>query len=149
MISLGAAARLKNLDAEITHIKKYIYKNNKNIKGTLMQIWKSANISIFTWILFVEDFRLKHALLFRDTHTIRYVKSLKNLQTSRANNSRILRMKNANISGYCFYMNTSILADFQICIRAPLIDTWYWQFLHKLGECLPYRCHCHCTIFIK
>ena len=39
------------------------------------------------------------------------------------NNLRIIRMKNANISGYCFYMNTKIWGDFQICIRAPLIDS--------------------------
>ena len=51
------------------------------------------------------------------------MKSLKNLQTSRANNSRIFWMKNANISGYFFDMNTNIWGDFQIFIRAPLIDS--------------------------
>ena len=43
------------------------------------------------------------------------------LQTSRANNSRILMIKNANFSGYCFYMNTNVWVDFQICISVPLI----------------------------
>ena len=43
-----------------------------------------------------------------------------NLENSRANNSRILRIKNAKFSGYCFYMNTNIQGDFQICIRLPL-----------------------------
>ena len=33
---------------------------------------------------------------------------LGNLRTSRANNSRILRIKNAKFSGYCFYMNANI-----------------------------------------
>ena len=33
-----------------------------NLKGTLMQIWKSANIFIFTWKEYVEDIRLKHLL---------------------------------------------------------------------------------------
>ena len=48
---------------------------------------------------------------------------LKNLQTSGANISRILRIKIAKFSGYSFYMNTSIYGDFQICISAPLIST--------------------------
>ena len=43
-----------------------------------------------------------------------------NLENSRANNSRILRIKNAKFSGYCFYMNTNIQRDFQICISVPL-----------------------------
>ena len=29
-------------------------------------------------------------------------------------------IKNANFSGYCFYMNTNIWVDFQICISVPL-----------------------------
>ena len=33
---------------------------------------------------------------------------LTNLQTLLANNSRILSIKNAKLSGYCFYMNTNI-----------------------------------------
>ena len=46
--------------------------------------------------------------------------SLPYLQTSRASNSSILRIKKATFSGYCFYMNTNILGDFQICISVPL-----------------------------
>ena len=33
---------------------------------------------------------------------------LKNLQTLQANNLRILSIKNATFSGYCFYMNANI-----------------------------------------
>ena len=33
-------------------------------KGTLIQIWKSANIFVFIWKQYVEDFTLKHFLLF-------------------------------------------------------------------------------------
>ena len=51
---------------------------------------------------------LKSSLLFRKT------------TTSRVNNSRILRIKNAKFSGYCFYMNLNIWWDFQICISVPL-----------------------------
>ena len=40
----------------------------------------------------------------------------RNLQTSRAVNTRILRIRNMEFSGYCFYMNTIIQRDFQICI---------------------------------
>ena len=32
----------------------------------------------------------------------------RDLQTSRANNSRILRTENGKFSGYCFYINTDI-----------------------------------------
>ena len=37
---------------------------------------------------------------------------------------RILRIKNAKFSGYCFYMNTNIKRDFQICISVPWTLTW-------------------------
>ena len=43
-----------------------------------------------------------------------------NLQTSRANNSRIVRIRNAKFSGYCFYINTKIQRDF--CISVPIIE---------------------------
>ena len=57
-------------------------------KGTLMQIWKSTNISVFILKEYVEDFKLKHFLLFeicareicemfvyRHSETIDYVKN--------------------------------------------------------------------------
>ena len=47
---------------------------------------------------------------------------LRNLQTSLANNSRIFRIKNAKFSGYCFYINTNVQRDFQICISVPLMS---------------------------
>ena len=37
------------------------------------------------------------------------------------NNSIILRIKNAIFSEYCFYMNTNMQEDFQICISLYLI----------------------------
>ena len=36
------------------------------------------------------------------------------------NNSGILTIKNAKLSGYYFYMNLDIWGDFQICINVPL-----------------------------
>ena len=58
---------------------------------------------------------------FRDNKICwKLVYFLRNLQTLRANNSRILRIKNAKFSGYCFYTYTNIYRDFQICIIAPL-----------------------------
>ena len=48
----------------------------------------------------------------------------RNLQTLRAINSRILRIKNAKFSGHCFYMNTNIQTNFQICISLPLINAF-------------------------
>ena len=44
----------------------------------------------------------------------------KKFTNSRANNSRILRNKKVKFSGYCFYMNTNIQGDSQICINVPL-----------------------------
>ena len=55
---------------------------------------------------------------------------LRNLQTSRANNSRILRTKNAKFSRHYFYMNTNIYGDFQICTSVP------WRF-GLLAYCRP------------
>ena len=59
---------------------------------------------------------------------------LRNLQTPRANISRILRIKNAKFWGFCFYVNTNILGDFQICISVPLIRviTMWWSHFSKL-----------------
>ena len=42
---------------------------------------------------------------------------LRNLLTSRV---IILRIKNPKFSGYCFYVNTNIQWDFQICVSVPL-----------------------------
>ena len=36
----------------------------KQFKGTLTQIWKSANIFLFIWKQYVQDLTLKHLLLF-------------------------------------------------------------------------------------
>ena len=43
---------------------KTTFHNNFALKSTLMQIWKSANIFVFIWNLYVENFTLKHLLLF-------------------------------------------------------------------------------------
>ena len=63
-----------------------------------MQIWKSARIFVFIWKQCVEDFTLKHLLLFeicekfvyKHSETIEYVKKLayflRNLQTWQGNN---------------------------------------------------------------
>ena len=45
---------------------------------------------------------------------------LRNLQTSRVNNSRILRVKKTKFSRYYFYMNKKKQEDFQICTSVPL-----------------------------
>ena len=106
------------------------------LKGTLIQIWKSASIFVFTWKYYVEDFPLKHLLLFEiclrqtrekfvykhsEIECLKLACFLKNLQTSRANNSRIVRIHNAKFWEYCFYMNSNMKRDFQICISVPLI----------------------------
>ena len=64
--------------------------------------------------------------IYKHSEKIEYVKKLayflKNLQTSRPNNLRILSIKSAKLSGYCFYINTNnTKGDFQIFISVPLI----------------------------
>ena len=88
---------------------------------------------------------------FRNAH-VRYVKSLftnvlkvlkisllfKKLQTSRTNNSKILRIKNARFSGYCFCMNTNKWGNSQICISVSLTTTpsksFYIIFVNIFSE---------------
>ena len=41
---------------------------------------------------------------------------------------KIFRIKNARFSGYCFYMNTNICGDLQICISVPLIENLIISF---------------------
>ena len=43
------------------------------------------------------------------------------MQNLRANNLENHKIQNAEFSLYYYYMNTSIWADFQNCIRVPLI----------------------------
>ena len=45
---------------------------------------------------------------------------LRKIQTLRVNNSRILMIQNAKLSGCYFYINLNIWGDFQICISVPL-----------------------------
>ena len=59
---------------------------------------------------------------------------LRHLETSWVNNSRILWIKKAKFSGYCFNMNTNIWRDF--CISVPLrekIDRFWlrWGVLNE------------------
>ena len=51
-------------------------------------------------------------LVYKHTETIECLKKLayflRNIQTSRVNNSRVLEFKNAKFSEYCFHMEPSI-----------------------------------------
>ena len=103
----------------------------------LMQIWKSANIFVLILKYFIEDFPWKNLSTLWDMHTWlmwklsiqtfrnhvicwKLVNVLRNLQASRADNSIICRIKNTKISEYCFYLNTNIQRDFQVCFSVPL-----------------------------
>ena len=70
---------------------------------------------------------IKTPFTFWDMHT--WDMYLRNCQTSQENNSRILRIRNAKFSGYCFYMSANIRRDFQICISVPLNAKMskYWK----------------------
>ena len=61
--------------------------------------------------------------VYKLTETIEYVKKqpiLREIQTSRVNNSRIPKIRNAKFPGYCFSKNSNIQRNFQIYISAPL-----------------------------
>ena len=144
-----------------------------------MQIWKFAYTFVLHEHKYAEDFTLQHLLHFEicaceicqmlvykhsETECIKNFKKayfLRNLQTSRINNSRILKIRNAKFSGYGFYMNTNIQLDFQICISVMIsftrwttawsIEYCSWKpnsFLYKpfpnllncsFSKCLPLR----------
>ena len=82
-------------------------------------------------------------LRYAHVRFVRYVKSLfTNIQkdrfknqpilTPRGNNSRILRIRNARFSGYCFHIITNIQVDSQICISVSLISELNLsQVIHK------------------
>ena len=50
----------------------------------------------------------KGTLMQKQSNMLKLAYFLRNLQISRANNSRSLRIQNAKFSGYCLYMNTNI-----------------------------------------
>ena len=95
-------------------------KGNKLFKGTVMQIQK-----ICQFILLHIKYNTFHSrgcpqskyakCVFKNIQSMLETQSmfkvanfLRKMQTSRVNNSRILRVKNANFQGYYFYMNTNI-----------------------------------------
>ena len=63
---------------------------------------------------------------------------LRNLQTSRANNLRILRIKNVKFSGYCFYLNTKVKQVNNVTADLPsdMITILLWFYI------------CYCCNFI-
>ena len=71
---------------------------------------------------------------------------LRKTQTLRVNNSRILTIKNAKFSGYYFYINLSILTDFQIYISVPLIEL---EKLHGVKFDITYDNKNACADFIR
>ena len=63
-------------------------------------------------------------------------------KTSRANNSRILRIENTKSSGYSFYMNANIQGDFQVSYLTLIIvsfDVSYFQGLREIYHRLIYN----------
>ena len=55
---------------------------------------------------------------------------LRNLQTSRAINSIILRIKNVKFSGYCFYMETN-----RVIFKSALVYLYSSVFLIRCITC--------------
>ena len=67
--------------------------------------------------------------------------------TSQIKNLRILRIKNAKFSGYCFYMNTTTKEDFQICISVPLKDILHLQHFFN-NEQLNFEPPLYCIVLL-
>ena len=107
-----------------------------------MKIWQyfRLHLKIICWRFHIKNLSLFEIcareiwekFVYKHSETIGYVQKLahflRNLQTSRASNSRIHRIKNAKFSGYCFYMNNNIKGDFQICISVALSELDLWKY---------------------
>ena len=65
--------------------------------------------------------RYVQGLFKKHSEAIEYIKKVayffRNLKTSRENKSRILWIKNAKFSGYCFYINTNTNAKSTMLIK--------------------------------
>ena len=85
-----------------------LYENN-TLKNLHSQLQEFSSYSPVKFVYF-----LKSRLLFL------YVCKTNILQTLRANNSRILRIKNPKFSGCYFDFNTNMYGDFKICNTVPL-----------------------------
>ena len=57
----GAGGLITQTPFKLNCWKRWVYFDL--IKGTLMQTWTSANIFVFLWKWYVEEFTLKHLLL--------------------------------------------------------------------------------------
>ena len=69
--------------------------------------WRFHIKTCFTlWDIRTWDMGKVYLQTFR-TNNLAYF--LRHLQTARANNSRILRIKNAKFSGYCFYVKGTLM----------------------------------------
>ena len=90
--SVYQSKNIRELITESVHfganIANFIHDDLPFFKGTLMQIWKYANIFVFIWKQYVENFTSKHLLLFeicareicerfvyKHSKTIEYVKN--------------------------------------------------------------------------
>ena len=93
---------------------------------TPFTIWKMC--TWYMWIACLQTFRSN-----RICWKLAYF--LRNLQTSRTNNLRILMIKHAKFSGFCFYRKANIYEDFQICISVPLRYEWELEIeIHSIKK---------------
>ena len=84
--------------------------------------WRFHIKTLFTfWDMRTWDMWKVCLQIFRNNRiSLKLAYFLINIQTSRGNKSRILKIKTAKFSGYRVYMTTNIQRDFQICICVPL-----------------------------
>ena len=84
----------------------------------------SKSFKIFPIFLLVKFHMTKWSYTTPKIYSKMYLTSCANTRASRANNSKVFRIKKTNFPRYCFYMNGNILGDFQICIIVCTFKLW-------------------------
>ena len=103
----------------ISGINNHYRYNNADILNVLISSSSHKNIDTKVFFAFNTGCFLRYISVYEVfVYKANYI--LRKTQTSMGKNLRILRIKNAKFSGYCFYMNPNIQWNFQICINVTL-----------------------------
>ena len=103
----------------ISGINNHYRYNNADLLNLLISSSSHKNIDTKVFFAFNTGCFLRYISVYEVfVYKANYI--LRKTQTSMGKNLRILRIKNAKFSGYCFYMNPNIQWNFQICINVTL-----------------------------
>ena len=107
-------------------------------KGTIMHIFhlpvsSSSYANTFNFLRYAHVRYVKRlfTIIQKQQNMLKISLLLKRFKTLRSHNLRILRITNAKFSEHCFYINTNIYGDFQICISVHLNCSRFCKSPHK------------------